>query len=603
MCGVSGGFALTDDRMIDAGIVRAMNHHQRLRGPDGEGLWTSRDGRIALGHRRLALIDLSSAGAQPMLDATGRYAISFNGEIYNHAALRKELEKLGRRFVTACDTEVLLNAFAEWGEDCLHRLRGMFALAIYDTAERALWLARDPFGVKPLYFSQAHGRIWFASQARALVECAPLDARRDPAGLVGFYLLGYVPEPFSWWAGVTPLPAGHILKVEAGKSVPAPRAYSLVEEMIAAPAQARMSDEAMRNAFADSVRSHLVADAPVGVFLSAGVDSTAIATIAADCGSRLRTVTLAFDEYRGSHMDEAPLAETTARAIGAEHRTVRLSRDEFFGLVDEFFAAMDQPTTDGLNTFLVSRAAAAAGLKAALSGLGGDEIFGGYPSFTRIPKLLALAKATPLRDRLCAVCERLGAPVASALGLNPKLASILRYCGDLDGAYFLSRALRVTRELELLLDRSVLREGLERLGLGKASAPRGDASLHSAISALELTRYMRNQPLRDTDWSSMANSLEVRVPFLDTTFFRCLAPQLASGAPPTKADLARACGPIVSAAAARPKTGFTTPVDGWLRKPLKTGARSGDLRAWSGRVGAAFRFLPPAPCLTAPDGA
>lgn len=594
MCGLAGGIVFADGRgPIDADVVRRMNHHQRRRGPDGEGQWMSPDGRLALGHRRLAIIDLSAAAAQPMSDASGRWICVFNGEIYNHIELRRELETLGRRFHTRSDTEVLINAFAEWGEAALARLRGMFAFALWDAQARALWLARDPFGVKPLYFAQANGALWFASQARALAQHAPVDTKRDAAGLVGFYLHGYVPEPFTWWAGVTPLPAGSVLKISPGEAPPEPRIYAAVEASFGAGAPGALADDDLRAALLDSVRHHLISDAPIGVFLSAGVDSTALATLAAQCGTQLRTLTLSFDEYRGSPNDEAPFAEETARALGAERQTAHLSRDAVFGLIDDFFAAMDQPTTDGLNAFLVSHAAAAAGLKAALSGLGGDELFGGYPSFTQIPRLLTLGAAIPLRDALGAWSERIGGPIAAALGLNPKLASLIRYSGDIESAYFIRRCLHTTRELELLLDRSWRDEGLARLRLMRANAPA--RTVHAGIAALELTRYMRNQPLRDADWAGMAHGVEIRVPFLDAPLLDRLAPFIAGATPPRKQDLARACGPRAVSAAQRGKTGFVTPVASWLRDGAR--AQKKGLRPWAERVGAAFRETPPAFCV------
>lgn len=573
---------------IDADVVRAMNHRQRRRGPDGEGLWTAPDGRLALGHRRLAIIDLSDAAAQPMADVSGRWIGVFNGEIYNYLELRRELESLGRRFQTRSDTEVLINAVAEWGEAALKRLRGMFAFALWDAQERALWLARDRFGVKPLYYAQANGALWFASQARALAQHAPVDTTRDAAGLVGFYLHGYVPEPFTWWSGVTPLPAGSVLKVSLGEALRAPRVYADVAAAFEVAAPDVLTDDALRDALLDSVAHHLVSDAPIGLFLSAGVDSTALAMLAGRCGGRLRTLTLAFDDAFGSVNDEAPFAEETARALGAEHHTARLSRDAVFGLIDDFFDAMDQPTTDGLNVFLISRAAAAAGLKATLSGLGGDEMFGGYPSFTQIPLFLRLGAALPFRDALGAVCERIGGPICSALGLNPKLASLIRYSGDCESAYFIRRCLNTTRELELLLDESWRREGLERLAAFPPHAPA--ATPYAAIAALELTRYMRNQPLRDADWAGMAHGVEIRVPFLDTPVLARLAPVIAGSRPPRKVDLARACGPRAISAAQRGKTGFVTPIADWLR----AGGRGAGLRPWAERVGAAFRITPPA---------
>ncbi len=587
MCGIAGGIVSNDRHgPVDVGVVARMNEFQRRRGPDGEGLWASPDGRIALGHRRLALIDLSDAGAQPMWDASRRFVVTFNGEIYNHDALRAELQKLGRQFATKSDTEVLLNAFAQWGVDALHRLRGMFAFALWDCVARELWLVRDPFGIKPLYYAQSGETLWFASQARALAQCAPVNTGRDPAGLVGFYLYGYVPEPFTWWMGVSALPAGHFLRVRAGEAEPRLCAYARIEDVSAPPSN--FGAEQLREALVDSLRAHLVADAPVGVFLSAGVDSTALAALAAQCGAPLRTVTLAFDEFRGTEKDEAPCAEATARALGAAHQTIRLSRDEVLGEMDAFFSAMDQPTTDGLNTFLVSGAAKNAGLTAALSGLGGDELFGGYPSFSQIPKMLALGARMPARARIGAWCEGLAAPLATVFGFNPKYASVINHSGDLESAYFLRRCLHLTRELETLLDESWRKEGLERLGL---TTPRKQTN--ATIMTLELTHYMRNQPLRDADWSSMAHSLEVRTPFLDMPLYNSLAPALSFKAPPTKRDLARAAGPLAITAAGRRKTGFVTPIGDWFRS--SSGGLDNGLKPFARRIGAAFRTLPPMP--------
>ncbi len=381
-------------------LILRLNELQRRRGPDGAGLWSSDDNRIVLGHRRLAIIDTSSAGAQPMRDATGRWVITFNGEIYNYRALRMELEQLGCRLCTNSDTEVLINAIAQWGEAGLRKLRGMYAFALWDSLQQELWLARDPYGIKPLYVSEGQGTIWFASQARALASCAPVDTKRDPAALTGFYLWGHVPEPFSWWAGIQMFPAGHVQRIRVGRAPFAPKAFARVEDAyVCRPAQPLAPGE-LRGLMLDSMQHHLVADVPVGVFLSAGIDSNAIAALAAELGTQLRTVTLAFDEYAGTPDDEAPLAEAAAKILRSDHVTVRIGRGEFEQLLDDFLTCMDQPTIDGLNTYLVSRAAATQGLKVALSGVGGDELFGGYPSFSQIPKLLRWGRHVPFAKPL-----------------------------------------------------------------------------------------------------------------------------------------------------------------------------------------------------------
>jgi asparagine synthase (glutamine-hydrolysing) len=598
MCGIAGGIGYRNfPTPVDRDVVRRLNQHQRRRGPDGEGLWTSPDKSIVFGHRRLAIIDVGNTGAQPMTDATGRWTVTFNGEIYNYREVRRQLEDAGRRFLTQSDTEVLINCVAEWGEQGLRKLRGMYAFGLWDEEEKELWLARDPFGIKPLYWASSGSTLWFASQARALAECAPVNTARNPAGLVGFYLWGAVPEPFTWWEGIHAVPAGHLLRVVQGRDIPPATAFLRVEDAYSAASAQPISQIDMKAALVDSIRHHFVADVTVGVFLSAGVDSTVIATLAKEAGFKLQTVTLAFDEFKSTSRDEAPMAEETARHLGSDHRTVHVSRAEFLGWYDDFMSAMDQPTTDGLNTYLVSKAAAAAGLKVVLSGLGGDELFGGYPSFRQVPWLTAFGRKIPWRAAVGAVVSSIGSPICQLLNASPKLMAMISYSGDIESAYYLRRCLHLFEELELLTDDTWSRPGLERLA---SLLPGGDAvraaklagrSFHGAVSQLEISNYMRNQPLRDTDWASMAHSIEVRVPFLDLPLLAKLAPAINSNKPPCKAELANCAGPIGDRVMARSKTGFSTPIVGWLTGVNAT--RHG-LRPWAGQIAMSFRHVPTA---------
>lgn len=597
MCGIAGSLSLVGDLSpLDVAVVGRINQHQRRRGPDGEGITVSRDKRVALGHRRLAIIDIGVSGAQPMSDATGRWTITFNGEIYNYRVLRKELEYVGRRFRTDSDTEVLINAIAEWGEMGLRKLRGMFAFALWDDEKKELWLARDSFGVKPLYYADTGSRLWFASQARALAECATVSTKRQPAGLVGFCLWGAVPDPFTWWQGVSALPAGHVLRIVPGQAVPTPRQFLAIEDCYTAAPANPISPKELRKALRDSVANHFVADVTVGVFLSAGVDSTALAVLAKELGFKLHTVTLAFDEFKGTADDEAPIAEETARLLSADHQTVRVSRDECLALFDDFMASMDQPTIDGLNTYLISRAAASVGLKVALSGIGGDELFGGYPSFTQVPKLVSIGSKIPARALLGNALYHLGRPITHMFNASPKLAASLKYAGDIENAHFLRRCLYLPEELDMLVDENWRKLGFDELAVimpgGDAERCAGLAGLlpHAAVSRLELTNYLRMQPLRDTDWASMANSIEVRVPFLDLPLFEKVAPAIASSRPPAKLDIADCVGPAVTRVASRPKTGFSTPVATWVTDSLKRGR---GLRPWADRVSTFFGNIPP----------
>lgn len=587
MCGIAGGLSRGAAGPSLAETVRKLTDDQARRGPDGEGFWTDETHAVSFGHRRLAIVDVGQSGAQPMMDAAERYVITFNGEIYNHCELRADLTACGRVFRTRSDTEVIIQAVAQWGEAGLARLRGMFAFALWDRQERELWLARDPFGIKPLYVAQRDGRLWFASQARGLARHAPVDVTRDPAALVGFYIWGHVPEPFTWWSGIRMFPAGHVQRLRPDRPETPPRPFYDLGSALVGPAhRAPLSVDALRTALRDSVSHHLVSDVPVGVFLSSGIDSGVLATQARACTSHLRTLTLAFSEFEGLPQDEAPAAEALARELGTEHVTVRIDRGDFEATLDDFILSMDQPSIDGLNTYLVSRAAAAQGLKVALSGLGADELFGGYPSFREIPRLLALGRRMPLRPALGHVLDRLGRN-GGAAWFPPKLFGVLKHAGGLEEAYLLRRSLYLTGELDALLDESWLTRGLVALGqsygLPERDLVSSNQSVHAQIAMLETRCYMRNQLLRDTDWASMAHGLEVRVPFLDIDLLQRIGPALASSTPPQKADLAEAGGLSVTLAR-RPKTGFTTPVRSWI------GANSArGLRGWAGQVHAAFR--------------
>jgi asparagine synthase (glutamine-hydrolysing) len=588
MCGIAGAFNFGfDQRPVDRDVVARLNEFQRHRGPDGTGLWSSRDNRVALGHRRLAIIDTSPAGAQPMTDATGRWVITLNGEIYNYRELRAELEGAGRTFLTNSDSEVLINVVAQWGEAGLAKLRGMYAFALWDDVERELWLVRDPYGIKPLYLAQCGGTIWFASQARPLASCAPVDTRREAAALAGFYLWGHVPEPFTWWAGIRLLPAGHLQRVRLGRGDSSAKPFARIEDAYLAHPTQPLAPGELRRLLLETVRYHLVADVPVGVFLSAGIDSNVIAALAAEAGTRLRTVTLAFEEYAGTPDDEAPLAEAAAQALHSDHVTVRIGRTEFEGLLDDFLRSMDQPTIDGLNTYLVSRAAAQQGLKVALSGLGGDELFGGYPSFRQIPKLLkwgrGISSAKAVSRGFRAIMRTVAPPV-----IPPKAAGLLTHAGDVASAYLLRRALYLEDELDALVDANWLGEGLDKLATHSALSATvpTSASCHAQIAALESCWYMRNQLLRDTDWSSMAHGLEVRVPFVDAALLARLGPAIASAAPPSKRDLAACATGLPRSITDRPKTGFTTPVRQWAGHGTRASGRG--LRGWAGTVHRAF---------------
>lgn len=592
MCGIAAQFAYRSSAPDPAALAAACDR-MASRGPDAEGLWTGLDGRVGLGHRRLSIIDLSEGGAQPMSADDEAVTIVFNGEIYNYEALKRGLEARGHVFRSSSDTEVLLRLYREKGETFVEDLRGMFAFALWDAERGGLLLARDPYGIKPLYIADDGRKLRAASQVKALLAMGGVDTEPDPAGHAGFFLWGHIPEPHTLYRGIRAFPAGHTQWID-GDGARSPRLFASITDALqdgerTAPP---VGDPAnlVREALVDSVRAHLVADVPVGVFLSAGLDSTALAGLAAEAGGQLRTVTLGFEEYAGTPNDEVPLAESVAAFYGAEHRTVRVGADEFRGAFGRFMDAMDQPTLDGLNSYLVSHAAAQSGLKVALSGLGGDELFGGYPSFREIPRLVGALGPVPGSAAIGRGLRAVAAPLIARAGTDrvpPKLAGVIEYGGEYGGAYLLRRGLFMPWELPDVLGPDLARAGWEALQplaqlretVGAIETPR------LKVTALESAHYMRSQLLRDTDWASMAHSLEVRTPLVDWALLQRMAPLLAANPGVGKQTMAAAARPTLPPAITnRPKTGFTTPVRQWLVESGEVSAADRGLRGWAKHV-------------------
>ena len=587
MCGIAGIFAYDlSAPAIDRDELRAVRDHMAARGPDGIGEWFSDDGRVALGHRRLAIIDLSERGAQPMASADGRLVVICNGEIYNYRELRQSLEAKGRVFTSQSDTEVLLHLYAEKGAAMLHDLRGMYAIALWDAEKRCLLLARDPFGIKPLYYANRNGVLRFASQVKALLR-APVDTSAEAAGHAGFYLWGSVPEPWTLYRGIRALPAGHSLMI-GEKGADEPVAFCRISDVLAHAARmpATGTRETALNAISAAIQAsvvaHQIADVPVGVFLSAGIDSCLIAATAATHGGNSYTLTLGFKEFAGTNDDEVPLAEEVARLLGAWHSTLMTDRQDFELEREKLLAAMDQPSIDGVNTWFVARAARQMDLKVALSGLGGDELFASYPSFKQVPALVRRGKPLSGIPGFGPAMRKLSGPILSHL-TSPKYAGLFEYSGDLGSAYLLRRSLYAPWELPTVLDPDMARAGwqdlqsLERLNESVLHIP----SDRLAVSALEMNWYMRNQLLRDADWAGMAQSMEIRVPYLDLELLHEAAAWFAAYPDITKAELAAIAAPqLPPALLARPKTGFSVPVREWI-KPAGEARHTRGLRGWA----------------------
>jgi asparagine synthase (glutamine-hydrolysing) len=596
VCGICGvAFA---SRSKDAELrVRAMAAAMRHRGPDEEGFLTGepRAPGLALGMRRLSIIDLAG-GRQPVWNETRDVAVIYNGELYNYRELRERLTLLGHRFATQSDTEILVHAWEEWGEECLMELRGMFAFALLDLRGRfatapLLFLARDPLGIKPLYYTQTAEGFAFASEVRALLASGIVPKQISQDALTSYMLFGGVSEPVTMLEGVFSVPPGHRMLLYVPERRRAPRAHPWWDPRTTPAARdpRKFKDlpsaaVKLRSMLEDGVRAHLIADVPVGLFLSGGLDSGAIAALAACAHAGIRSFTLSFP---GTSYDEAPLARKVAERCGTQHTEVPLDGAAVHARIDEAVAGLDQPTMDGINTSFVSWAAREVGLKVALSGLGGDELFAGYASFANTRLLEQLTRLAWFVPR---PLRRATAPlIASVLGARMsrdaagKAVAAWRDPDILPHPYFYARALFPPGQIEKLMEprfrpSTVGTDGvtLEPTWLGWLDRTASEARKLEPVAAtawLEMRCYMASTLLRDTDSVSMARSLEVRVPLLDTPLVEFVsslpdAARLRSGA--QKALLVEALGNLLpEEILGQQKRTFTLPWEEWLRGPLR----------------------------------
>lgn len=594
MCGIAGAVAISHSEPSQAlkNAVTKMMTALRHRGPDDQGIsehhLTVGDFRadVLLASQRLAIIDRSAAGHQPMVDDSG-LAISYNGEVYNFRELRKEIGDEFGPWRSATDTEVVLKAYRKWGCRAFKKLRGMFALAIWDAQKGELILARDPFGIKPLYYvpkSEIRNSFFlFASEIKALLASDLIQRNLSVEGLRSFLSYGSVQAPSTIIDGVRCLMPGHYVIVRPRHSGLESEEVSYLEKHLTADDQTPSSRDEMlrllRAKLEDTVKLHLVSDVPLGVFLSGGMDSSALVALMSRVASeRPKTFSVVFDEKK---FDEAGHARLVAEKFHSEHREIRLNEGQLLALLPNALAAMDQPTIDGINTYVVSKAVKEAGITVALSGLGGDELFAGYPSFRRARRL---ERASTLSRGLLRSAATLGGFAPGQSRQREKLRQLAESNGDPDEVYRITRQLFAPGQVMELMDvdqqpgegRSHDSSNLITSTLSGAlglpfTADSADAI--NRISELELSLYMSNTLLRDTDSMSMAHSLEVRVPFVDVDVARLVlsAPgnwKLNGRTPkPLLADALRDVLP--ERVLERPKMGFTLPFERWMRSRLR----------------------------------
>ena len=572
MCGIFGFIGRRSRaESIDLGTALRSLHH---RGPDDNGTYfgvSQSDPDIActLAHTRLSIIDLSSAGHQPMSTKDGRYTIVYNGEIYNFREIRVELEALGDRFSSDSDTEVVLLSYARWGERCLQRFRGMFAFAVWDAASGTLFAARDRLGIKPLYVIESDDSVVVASELRALLNTGLARRTLSAEGVLSYLRFGSTQEPSTLIDGVAMLRAGHWLRRSAGACERQPY-WSFPTETSDVTTTAE-AGEIVRPFLREAVQMHLVSDVPLGVFLSGGIDSTVVAGLASGGQRRpIHTFTVTFDE---NEYDEAAFAAAVAARCGSDHHQVRLSSESLATEIDDVCRKYDQPSADGLNTYFIAKAARAEGLTVALSGQGGDELFAGYRSFRNAHRLHILRSITSLipssvrKGVMNAVAPKL------TTAKQQRLEALALESMTAAESHAHVRCMFSEREIDGLMNGIDTSRGQGQSLSANALPLQGDDV--NAWSVLELAGYLRNTLLRDTDSLSMCHGLEIRVPFLDHVLVEAvlrLPGRLKISRDRNKPLLLSAAGDVPESVWRRKKMGFVLPLEKWFR---------GSMRGWA----------------------
>lgn len=588
MCGIAGIVLQPNHSPIDLTpplqrMARAMVH----RGPDDEGIWLTSDQQVALATRRLAIRDRSSAGHMPMSSTDGLVTLTYNGEIYNADALRAELRHAGHTLHSNSDSEVILLGYLLWGSGVVTRLRGMFAFAIVDQRPTAaypggrLFLARDPLGVKPLYYAWTGECLLFASEVKALLASILVGREVSPAGLSGYLHLGAVPNPWTIYRDIQALePAAYI---EIDLRQPGHVTPTVYWHLRQTPTESTLNREQtvaqVREQLLDAVRVRLVSDVPLGAFLSGGLDSSAVVALMRQVSNGpIRTCSLVFEEAAYS---EAHYARAMAAHVGADHYERMLTAADLLAEFENIVNALDQPSVDGVNTYFVAQTARQAGLTVALSGLGGDELFGGYPeTFQKLPELYRKMQMVQKLTKLAKGSQANLSKLPQATGWR-RIVDALDRPVTPASTYLTRRALFAPHEVRSLMQPELYAAGVQTLDLaewvmaqtGRAANERDSISANW-ISRAELRVYTHNQLLHDTDVMSMAHSLEVRVPLLDVPLLETVLalPEayLTSPAHQPKQLLNDAIGHLLPdlVRQRQDKQGFVLPFGPWLAGPL-----------------------------------
>ena len=573
MCGLVCIFNYKNEMLINVDQLRSMKNQMKYRGPDGDGIWLNETRDLGLGHVRLSIIDLNTKSNQPLISECKRYVIIFNGEIYNYKELKVELINEGYNFKTKSDTEVILNLYKKFGYNFYKKVRGMFSFIIWDNENRELIAARDPFGIKPLYYYDFNGQLIFSSSVKSLSSDSDLNLEISEAGHIGFLIFGNIPEPFTLYKHIKSLPAGSIMTVkkQSKKIFKYFNIKNEIENKLNSfnPENFNKIDY-LNGIINNTIEYHMTSDVDVSLFLSGGLDSGTILSHMFknnDSGSisnKNYSITLGFEEFNNTYNNEVTRAEKFAQKYNSHHIVENINKNFYLDIKEDFYSKMDQPTIDGLNTYLISNIAKRNNFKVAMSGIGADESFAGYPSFSQIPILLKYLKNIPLKSSLFKFLNIIDKNINHKI--KPKYLGVLKYSNSIEEAYFLRRALHMPWEIRNFFGESFFNKGYEELDIfnvmNKDIIPYADLRINIII--LEFNYYLKNQLLRDADWAGMANSVEIRTPFVDYHFFKELLPIIISSFPPNKQDLSSNLKKNFDKSFLdKKKSGFSTPINVW----------------------------------------
>ena len=570
MCGISGIYNCSDEDINEIKIIENIIKLQDRRGPDDRGIWQSACKKTTFGHNRLSIIDLTDKAKQPLISKDNNLIITFNGEIYNYKKIRNELSKNKVTFKSNSDTEVILESYKYWGIEFVKKLRGMFAFAIWDNIEKKLILARDPFGIKPLYFFKKNNILFFASQLKSILSIDNLSFEKSGKSILDYYLWGNIREPFTLYKNVYSLEGGTV-KVFDSKFNETTYEYANLKEAIIKSKKNYFKNESELNEklsylIEDTVNYHQVSDVPVTFLLSSGIDSNILlAASKKKLNTNFNAMTLDFSEK----LKESPLAKISSKMSMIDHIVEKVDDNEITELISNYYKFMDMPTNDGLNNYVVSHFAKKRGSKVLISGIGGDELFSGYPSFKRIPYMRKISKLIPNNKNFQKFLYDNVYKILSKFNKKTKYAGVFKYSHSTFDAFMLQRCVFTPEEIADLINSKTIDEAISDLKFQRQKETNDNDFENEQLKIMyfEIKYYLCSKLLRDSDWASMANSVELRTPFVDWFFFNELLPILKSNIKISKRNMLDSFkGQTPPELYSRKKTGFAIPYKQYFKK-------------------------------------